>query len=308
MIEQVTMTSYEDEIDLSDLWKAIQRRKALVLIMTVIPGLLALLVAFLQPKVYVAEASVMPIRFQSDTAEAFAAGVAVQAGPVDALLAGLASTKTPDLVGILNSRALAERVIKAHQLDTTYKQVFGGKGALDTLDQMVTILPPSRANSVTIHVKAPDPQLAALIANGYVTELEGVMQDIAHQRAQKALRSLDAQLVKTKQALAEAEANLGQKQGDAVGGHWFTQQEYAVLQSSYKKLLQQHEAASLAEQKITDDFLPLDEARVPSKPESSKKGIFLGIGLMIGLMLGVATAIFGERATLFPSAAPAFNR
>lgn len=301
------MTSYQDEIDLLDLWKAVRRRKGLVLVMTLVPGLLALAIAVFQPKVYVAEATIMPIRYQSDAAEVLAAGVAAQAGAMEALLGGFSSTKAPDLVGVLNSRALIERVVTAHQLGQSYKRVFAKGDVLDQVDEMVTVSPTNHSKTVTIRVEAPDPQLAAVIANAYVSELQGVLGEFASERAQKSRRVIEAQLLKTKQELANAEREMGQAGAGSPqnqgGGRWFAQQKVDTLKASYLTLLKQQEAASLAEEKGADDFLTLDEAQAPSKPQSSGGVVMVGIGLLIGLILGVAAAIYGERATFFAKVA-----
>ncbi|MNL05407.1 Chain length determinant protein [compost metagenome] len=294
---EVSMTSYEDEIDLADLWKAIWRRKALVLVMTLVAGLVGLFAAMFQPKVYVAEATVLPSRLQNDAAELLAAGVAAQAGPMEALLGGFSATKAPDLVGVLKSRVLAERVMRAYDLEASYKQLFGGDGAHDQVEEMVKIVSSSRANAVAIQVKAPDPKLAATLANGYVAELQGALDEFARQTAQKKFRVIEAQLLKTRQDLSAAAPRTGKSDES-----WLAEQELAVLKTNYQNLLKQREAAILAERKGADDFLPLDEAKIPTKPQSAQLGLFAGLSLLVGLMLGIFAALYAERATLFSKA------
>jgi uncharacterized protein involved in exopolysaccharide biosynthesis len=78
---------------------------------------------------------------------------------------------------------------------------------------MTTITPPSlKSKIIGIEVEAQKPQLAAEIANTYVTELKTVLDEIGFSSASKNRKFIEQQLIKTKKDLTKSEEHLANYQ------------------------------------------------------------------------------------------------
>lgn len=270
MVTTPSPSASGEEIDLTDVWQILWREKIVVLALTLLALLIALLAGSSQPKTYVAEATLLPTPRRGEATEVLAAGMAAQLGPVAAVLGGLAPYKSPDLVALLKSRALAEQVATKHaprthpvtpgpQLDETAEQISG----------MISVLPAPDSPALRIRASAQNPELAATLANAYVTELKTTLDRLSRENAAK------------RRAVIERYLGDSQRQAGAT-----TDADKAV----HLLLMQQLEATRLAEIKESDDFLALDAAKIPRKPDEGRSKLFLPLGLFAGLTLGVMGA------------------
>ncbi|MNX62621.1 Tyrosine-protein kinase etk [compost metagenome] len=202
----------EHEFGVSEMLRVLWQRKRFIASTTVIAGMCALAVSFVIPKTYSAEATLLP---QPDTGAmgSLAATIGSQLGAAAGMLGGMGTNKADELVEILNSRNMTDRVIAKCQLD---KELTGWKFRSDLMTKtrkMVKITGPTLKNKlVIIKVDAPKAELAARIANTYVAELKGMLDEIGYNQASKDRRFIEAQLAKTKQELAVAEEKLSQYQ------------------------------------------------------------------------------------------------
>lgn len=203
----------EAEFNIRELGRSIWRQKPLVATSVTVFTLFSLAISFVIPKTYAADATILP-RMSADPGSAIAAGMAAQLGAAGMLGGlGLASNKTGDLVEILSSRSMAERIIERCQLEREF-QGWKTRGQLvNRVLRMRTITPPSIKNKVIgIHVDAPRAELAALIANGYVDELKTMLDEIGYNSASKNRKFIESQLSRTKSALATSEEELARYQ------------------------------------------------------------------------------------------------
>ncbi len=202
-------SSSADEIDLLEIGKTLWRKKLLILGTAAVTSLSAMGVSFLLPKTYTADASILPIS-GNDAGMALAAGFASQMAPAAGLLGSLGGNgKTAELVEILNSRSMAERVIEKHHLD---REIKGWKSKTDLVirvKKMTTIVSPSLKNKlVSVQVKAPRPELAATMANAYVSELKVMLDEIGYNSAARNRKFIENQLASSKTELTKAENRL----------------------------------------------------------------------------------------------------
>ncbi|MNS36120.1 cryptic autophosphorylating protein tyrosine kinase Etk [compost metagenome] len=207
-LQQNASIIQHDEIDLLELARSLWRQKALILGVSAFTTLSALLISFALPKTYSAEATLLPMS-GGDSSAAFAAGIAAQLGPMASMLGGLSGNKSADLVEILSSRSMANRVITSYHLD---KEVKGWKHRSELtakLMKMTTIVAPTlKSKTLTIKVQAPSAELASKIANAYVTELKDMLDEIGYNSATKNRKFVEDQLTKTKTELAKVEEEL----------------------------------------------------------------------------------------------------
>lgn len=205
-----------DEISVMQVLKALRRRKFFILGMTAASVMLAVVIAFSLPKTYTAEAVILPTSNES-TAGAFAAGLASQFGAAAGMLSGLGlgSNKATDLVEILKSRSMTERVIAKLQLD---HQLTGWKTKgelIDKVKKLTSIESPTLDSKVIrIHTNAPIAELSANMANAYASELKEMLDQIGYNSAAKNRQFIERQLQKTKGELSLAEEKLAQFQAN----------------------------------------------------------------------------------------------
>jgi tyrosine-protein kinase Etk/Wzc len=141
-----------------------------------------------------------------------------QANPSASSLALQMATGGLDLVGggyeiyedILRSRTVADRMIARYQL----KQVYQTKDLATTRAVLAkrTLLESSKEGLVRITVEDTDPKRAADIANTYLDELDKMNQSLAITSAGQQRAYFEREMVKEKDALADAEVELKQTQ------------------------------------------------------------------------------------------------
>jgi len=118
----------------------------------------------------------------------------------------------------------------------------------------------------------------------------------AHQELLKQLVVLEVSregLESRRSALADAMSNLETRLSDLPT----KEIQYARLlrglkaaETVYTTLLAEHAKARVAEARDTDNFIVLDEAKVPEKPAKPRVKLVLAAALMLGMMLGVVIA------------------
>lgn len=150
-----------------------------------------------------------------DSSAALAAGIAAQLGPMASMLGGLANNQSADLVEILSSRSMANRIITRQNLDKELKGWKHRSELTNRLIKMTTIVPPTLKNkTLTIKVEAPTAALASTIANAYVSELKDMLGEIGYNSATKNRKFIETQLNKAKTDLAHSEETLTRFQAE----------------------------------------------------------------------------------------------
>lgn len=194
-----------DEIDLLELARRLWRQKTMIIGVTALTTLSALLISLALPKTYTAEATLLPMN-GGDSGAALAAGIAAQLGPMAGMLSGMGGNRSADLIEILSSRSMANRVITRNHLDKELKGWKHRSELTARLKAMTTVMAPTlNSKTVIIKVEAPTPELASTIANAYVAELKDMLDEIGYNSATKNRKFIQEQLTKTKADLSSAE-------------------------------------------------------------------------------------------------------
>lgn len=210
----------EDEIDLYALYLVVRRRLRFLLTFVVGAAFVTGFTSFfILPKVYKAEATIVPLESQ-------------ESGLLSALsaLGGVAGIPLPQkqtsaqtLVAVLESRSVAESVIENTGL---MKEFFKSRwdhykgrwkdpddvppmeDAVSLLKDMVSVTQETRSGLITIEVYYTDPVLASVIANSFLEELDKFINKNALSMAKRQRIFLEGQVETTKRELAQAEENL----------------------------------------------------------------------------------------------------
>jgi tyrosine-protein kinase Etk/Wzc len=201
----VTGKSGQDElpIDLAAMWAAVKSQKWLLMLILLVGAVLSVIVAFLQPVYFTAQARIMPPGSQSS-----GGAQAALLGALGGIGGGAASAlgiKSPGelYVGLLKSRTIADDLIGEFKLKDLYEQ----KTAQETRSSLTAL---SRISSgkdgiITIEVDDQSPDRAAKLANGYFVALQKMMQKMATTEAGQRRLFFENQLKQAKNQLTDAE-------------------------------------------------------------------------------------------------------
>jgi len=197
----------EDEVNLLDYWRVIVKRRRLVGGLCLSAVLIALVVSLLMPKIYESTATLLP---QLESKEAGGLGALLAAtgagGAAQGLgisLPGMAATPTDIFVAMLKSRIMADEVIKKFNLMELYeaKTMQDARKALEN-NTRITV---AKEKVIKIMVEAKNPQLAADMANFYVSNLEGLNQTMNVSKAGQNRAFIERRLAETQVSLVKAE-------------------------------------------------------------------------------------------------------
>lgn len=194
-------TAAEGEIRLIDVLLVVARHRLLILGLPLVTAILTAVIVLLLPNVYTASAIVIPIQPSPG------GNVGALLGQFSPLPFGdVLSNKNEALfVRVLQSRKIAERVIKKFEL----MSVYGTDSMHDTLEALqdhVSAKPDTKSGLITISVDDQHPTRAADMANYYVDQLIDVVRDLNLTEASRRRAFYEKQFSQAQQRLREAEA------------------------------------------------------------------------------------------------------
>jgi uncharacterized protein involved in exopolysaccharide biosynthesis len=197
----------ELEVSLPGILSTLRQEKRRMVWPVLCAALVATVIAFIIPVKYTAEAVILtPQQAQSSLSiMAQMAGIPNFAGL--SLLSGLGTHNSSELyVGILESRTIADALVRRFKLKQVYK-LKEFQLARKLLARNTTI---KAGKDTLIHIKVQDrdPNRAAQLANAYVEELSLRNANVALTEASQRRMFFEKQLAKEKDLLADAEVKL----------------------------------------------------------------------------------------------------
>jgi len=267
----------EDEVNLLDYWRVLVKRRKVIGLLCLSAVLIALAVSLPMPKIYESTATLLP---QLESNEAGGLGALLAAtgagGAAQGLgisLPGMSATPTDIFVAMLKSRIMADEVIKKFNLMELYeaKTMQDSRKALEN-NTKITV---AKEKVIKIMVEAKNPQLAADMANFYVSNLERLNQTVNVSKAGQNRAFIERRLAETQVSLVKAEEVLKDFQ---------TQNKTVAVEAQSKAMI---EAAAMIQGQITAQEVQLqvmgsylspdnpELARVRSGIEELKKQLYL---------------------------------
>lgn len=221
----------EEEINLIDYWRVLQKRKWQIVLVTLLCMALAFGATRMMPVKYKAEVTLMPL--SSSNGGGMLSGLASQLGSLSSLgllgdVGKLGGGKGKELVNILKSRRLTVEVIRkfdlmktlfAKQYDpstNTYHETW--LRSIPTLEDAVNVFikkyskveEDKKTGLIKIELTMKDPKLAAQVANYMVIELQNFIENNSLTLAKRNRVFIEEQLVKNRVKLLEAGKELNQ--------------------------------------------------------------------------------------------------
>jgi uncharacterized protein involved in exopolysaccharide biosynthesis len=197
-----------EEVSLLDYWRVVRKHIRLIVVLYIVAVLATLGYSLWLPKIYESTATILAPDERGGRSLGLmtmlaASGIA-QAAPGLAL-----PSLTPQrdiFVSILKSRSMAHDVVQHFDLQSRYEALFQSD-AIRRLSGMTTVTL-SKDGVISIEVEETDPQLAAEIANFYVTNLDHMLTRFATSEASKQRVFITDRLAETERELRRAEEAL----------------------------------------------------------------------------------------------------
>lgn len=199
-----------EEFNIRDYWTVVWKRRWLVGGLCVAAMVISLVISLQMPKIYEASVTLIPSMEGKEGGglagllSASGAGGAAQS--LGITLPGAPATSVDLFISMLKSRVMLEEVIKKFDLQALYKA--------KTLDDARRALAGDTKISITkerliqITVEAPDPELAAALANFYAVNLDQLNRTLNVSKASQNRRFIERRLAETKVNLVQMEENL----------------------------------------------------------------------------------------------------
>lgn len=192
----------EEEISLVDLIKVLRKRRIYIITLFILAVFGAYLFSKVTPKTYSAKAVII---LPSEKG-GLSTQLLLQSLPVVGDITGLTGGIVANYTAILKSRSAAEYVVKNLNLGEKYK-ADNLQRATDILQKSVKVSD-TKENTIEISAEAKDPELAADIANTYISALKDITSKLILSSAQREKSFLEERLEETEKLLREAETNL----------------------------------------------------------------------------------------------------
>ena len=195
---------------LYDYWDVLIARRAVIAGSFLLGAVLSLGISLLLPNVYESTSSVLP-QLESKEGGALAALLASPAagGMAQNLglgLPGLPTTPTDVFVSILKSRLMADDVINKFNLMDRYREKTMVETRKELEDHLrITV---TKEKVIKVAVEDEDPQVAADMANYYVSNLDRLNRTVIVNKAGQNRAFLERRLNETMESMAKAEEAL----------------------------------------------------------------------------------------------------
>jgi uncharacterized protein involved in exopolysaccharide biosynthesis len=256
----------EDEISILDLALTVAQNLKLLIFGPLCAGLIALAIAFTQPNIYTAKATILPPGQDGTSAGAL---LMSSLGGLGGIAGDLAGLKDPAqrYIAYLKSDTLRNTIIEKYDLQKRYEK----KNLTETrlqLSDSVSLKSDKQSGLISIDVSDLDPKFAAELANGLVAELRVFVGKLDLQEAQNRRNFLEEQIkdVTTRSFLDQ-----------------FSQQ--AIITG----LVRQFEMAKVDEGRVGPTFAQVDIAMPPERKSAPKRAI---IAILTTLATGFLLLIF----------------
>lgn len=203
--------SPDDEMSLLDLLIVLAERKRTILRVTALCALVSIAAAFLWPKKYTATVVLLPPQQGSSSLGAMLASQLGGLGAMAQLAGGSVGVKNPNdmYVSMLKSDTVEDGMIRDFGLQKEYQERLLSN-TRRALERRTNIDGTAKDGLIRISVEDRNPERAAQLANGYVSEFRRLSEHLAITEASQRVLFFGQQLEEAKENLAKAEEALKQ--------------------------------------------------------------------------------------------------
>jgi len=263
----------EEEINLLDLIKVILKNLRLIGIIVGVVVVATAVISLIMTPTYESKAVIMPTSQQKDIG--LGSMLAQQFG-----IAGPSSPQSSEIVSLLNSNILKEKIIKRFDLlrlllGEDYEKLKKEKtenelmwAGIRALENITKVNFKQKDNTIEIVIGYKDPMIARDLVQYTLTELTDYMSIETKRVAETNKKYLESQLEKTSDPLIKTKL--------------------------YALIAQQIETAMMAEVKENFAFKILDAPRIPDKKSKPKRRSMVLVAFVTSLFIGIFAAFIRE--------------
>lgn len=199
--------SMDEEISLLDLAITLAKHKKLILGASLVAAMVAAVFSMFISNIYTADTLILPPQQQSS-----ASAMLSQLGALSGMAGASSGIKNPNdtYVAMLKSRTLQDNIIRRFKLQAVYEASTPGRTR--QILAAATTVKSGKDGLISVSVDDKDPKRAAILANGYIEELQKMTQVFAVTDASQRRLFYEKQLMQAKEALSNAEISLKQVQ------------------------------------------------------------------------------------------------
>ncbi|MFA5034514.1 MAG: Wzz/FepE/Etk N-terminal domain-containing protein [Candidatus Margulisiibacteriota bacterium] len=283
----------QSEIDLYAYVVLFKNKWKLVVIFTLLFGALSAFFSLRQTPIYEAKTTILMRSGGSGGSLSQVSGLASVLG----INVGRGGSSADDIIGLMKSRVVAEKVLEDMALTKRIKGWDDPKIDRQSLISAVggMLLPTGTFGSILeIKTAANDPQLAADLADGFVAAVGYYWNELNFTEAQNKLKYIDKELPRLKDDLSLVEDKVKMAPGTALSFQGSVQRDYEIYNSVYMMMRKEQESTKLEAAKELPPFAVIDKAVKPTVPSRPKTKLNVTIGLMTGLFFGIFVVVMQE--------------
>jgi uncharacterized protein involved in exopolysaccharide biosynthesis len=312
-IQDRTPVMEEDEINLLDYWRVIWKRRKLIGYIVAATVVLTAVVSLFMTNIYQAQAVIMPVAAKESSGGGMAA-LASQFGGLAALgLSTPGSASTSEIMGLLKSNILQEKMIQQYNLMPVlfYEQWDDKKKAwkkddgfslnplyyVSQLIKLVTPAPPPGVRKKEPGV--PDTWDALRLLDGIVDVKKDIKEGTITLTANYRDPEMAAKIVEYYLATLNNYMSSEAKRVATTNRLYLEQQlgstnDPFIKQKTYNLIAQQIETAMMSEVKENFAFKVIDPPLAPDKKIKPKRSQMVMLSFVVALFIGIFVAFFLE--------------
>lgn len=228
-------SAVDDEINLLDLLRVINKRKWQILFVTAAFSLIAILLTFIMPRKYTSEVTLMSISQSKkgglSSLASQMSSIPLVGGQLGGLSEKLGGSKNKEILNLLKSRTLTENIINRFNLmPALYEKQWDSKkqefhfgfpkflkpipviedGVNKFQKKFSKVSHKKKTGLIKIQVTTKDPNLSANVANGMVVELQDFINNHSLTVEKRNRIFIEEQMVKNRAKLLEAGKDLNE--------------------------------------------------------------------------------------------------
>jgi len=250
-------TGKELEINLLDVVIVLAKYKKFIIVAPLIAAIIATIVTLQSPDIYTADTTFMPPKQAASVSSMISSLGSL--GSIPGMLGGGGGVGAPGVndvyVVFLKSRTMQDNMIRHFKLHNVYKTK-SQEAARNALASQTTVSI-GKDGLIRLQVQDTNPNRAAMLANGYVDVLLQNNNELAVSDASRRRLVAERELLKAKNDLSEAEANIKQLQEKT--GLITVGSDIAVLQKMINTTERQLADMSLSVTPKNPDYIKLRE-------------------------------------------------
>lgn len=205
---QMKMDNHKEDIGIFEIAAALRKNWRLLTIGPFLGAVIAFGISYLIPPVFTARTVFLPPQQPQGAAASALASLGALSGLSGGALSAVKTT-ADQYVSLMQSVNVQNQIIKRFDLLTKYDLQYWDQARRE-LSQNIRINIGKKDGLISLEADAPSPQLAADLANQHVTELRRITGELALTEAQQRRVFFEAELNRTREQLAKAQATLQQ--------------------------------------------------------------------------------------------------